>query len=1200
MGVPRTHFLVWLVAIFGLFLYLGTLGKTGRGPANTVVTHPTSVTGQVGATLASAVPVVIHVLLVGLTLLILFFVALTIYRYHMRVRRATRMQIAEIVLGPDDTTTPYEMMSALDAIHGQMLTRYVGSAMGQNSLTFEIVRKGDKSVHFLLAAPYEWLKAVEDVWRSKYTNIRFQEWHDTVRPWPVAQQIALTKHWRHATETVKDYKNSVIETMVQALDQADGECHLQYLLTPMPMEPMNAQLRSHIQNIEYQSKQQQVADPAAPGVGYAQSQMVKDALQLYGKSVFRTEIRLAADSWDLVQRVYGALREANGENTFRAATVIVGKYLWTRWFYLRMPGLGIFKSNIMFSFPLATIIHLPTARLRVNSLNRMLVRRGPAPPEICRDESVAILRDESGTVGIAEEERKFNVLEVGSQGSGKTTDLLNIVKIDSRYRDALGRPKSLVLIDIGKDTAKRALGIVPKDRKVIWFDPSDPNCPWTVNPMLASINESVLADNVLEGLTQVFGDEAIRSRSREFLGNAIMAIKDVLGPKADFTNVYSLLTDNDFRNRIIQNVHDPHQRQYWQVTFTNMATNNPRFIEEGLAAPRNKIDEVLRNPLIRAALEANPERQQINMQEIVEGRAVFIANLDKSKLGKTGARLLGILLVTMLWHALQSQNDIPEEKRIPVSLILDEAQNFISEGFLDILAEGRAYGAQTTVAVRFLGEIESEKVIKGLQALAQNLVIHQFELLEEAEDFMKKFMRVFANMITTGDETQDAINFGADDFMRLPKFHAVCRFMANGQPKPAFLAQTIPWEDFYSEEVRAYHLRQQPKQAHGDEEGEEILVNPSQDRSEQSPPVEPTNPAPMVLAQPSGTSDPRQMPEEGAGVSGSRALTLLDMLLGKEAAARLLAAAQDDMTGLLSRQTWDRAKVSIPQDGNTVVFFDVDDLKKTNDEKGHDAGDLLLKTAAGALKSLVRQDDLAIRYGGDEFVLVMRGISEKDVPSWGLRAREAFRSVGVGVSIGGAVQRAGESLDDALHRADQKMYEDKRKRKAGRDFGSSAGQDDSGGDSGGSGGRGLKPLPKTSKDAPKNDGQWAANDPRRVICERNRIVPEKVVALAIEAGANDRELRDACKWVLENRIAPEAVVIRLKRVLELKVEDRLLRPVAERIGCDVKAVREAILAVDGTTEQAIDAINHDSKIKSISELQEAMFAMTQTSVSPPM
>ena len=1172
-GVPRTSLVLWAVALLGLVLYLDkhpglSSSATASTSTSTTVHHGVTVSGIV----ASVLPGIIHFLLWGLALLLVALLVWIGYRYYMRLRRVQAMRVEEVKLGPDDTSTPYEVMSALDAIHGQMLTRYAGGAMGQNSFAFEMVRRSEGDIHFLLAAPYEWLRAVEDIWRSKYTNVRFEPWKDRRRKWPFAQQIGLTKHWRHATETVKDYQNSVVESMVQAVDRADGEVHLQYLLTPIPSDPIHAELRGHIRNIEYQARQQQTVDPSSPGVGYAESQVVKDALQLYGKSVYRVEMRLAADTWDGIQRVFGALKEADGENTFKASTVWFAKGLWMEWLYARVPSLAFFKSYVMFSFPLATIIHFPTARLRVNSLNRMLVRRGPAPRAIPRDEGLAILQDEHGPVGIPEGDRKYNVLLIGSQGSGKTTDLLNIVKVDGRQRDSRGQNKAIVLIDIGKDTAKRALGILPSDRRVIYFDPADPNCPWSINPLLASLNEAVLADNVLEGLTEVFGDEAIRARSREFLGNSILAVRDVLGDQANFTDVYRLMTEEEFRNKIIHGVHDQHQRQYWQVTFTNAMANNPRFIEEGLAAPRNKLDEVLRNPLIRAALESSPERRKIDLRDIVNGRGILVANLDKSKLGKTGARLLGIMLITMLWHALQAQTDIPEADRVPVSLILDEAQNFISEGFLDVLAEGRAYGAQTTVAVRFLGEISSEKVIQGLQALAQNLIVHQFELVEEAEVFMKRFARIYTNMVQVNAESQDALNFGADDFIRLPKYNAICRFMVGGTPQQAFLAQTIPWEQAYHKEWDQAHKAQQPPRR-----------LPAPTVEDDLPPVEDLPPAHELEPEPE--REPKAPPEPKGSdrrtAAGAIALPsslsgssdLLELLIGEEAAAKLLETARDPLTGLLNRAVWDRVMQRTTGDGHAVAFLDMDGLKEVNDTQGHEAGDLMISRCGHTLGGLVRAGDVAARYGsGDEFVALLGDMNEDAAKAWEKRLHEAFSKANLSVSVGVALQEPGENIDTTLKRADEMMYRDKQSRKQGR--------------------QGTSATPKAQQPqkpaavASEGPERWLANDPRAVFCARYGITPEKLLAMAKQVGATDAELRTATNWALNNRLSKESVKHRLLRVLELKVEDRLLMPLANKLNMELRDLREALTARDITPVEAVQAAKTNPNLRSLDDLKQ--------------
>lgn len=813
MGKRVTAWELWALALLGIWLKFFRGKPTSSTTTNSapVPSHAASPVGGIIGSLGSGILAVVHVLGMILALGALVGLGALAIRLWMRRRRLESMVAEEILLGPDDIARPEEVVGALDAIHTALLTRYGGSALGQVSWTFEVIRDRDGQIHFVIAAPHRWLKVIEDIWRGVYTNLRFQPWGDVERTWPVTQQIVLERPWRHPTRIDTTYTSSVVEMIVQALDRAEGESRLQWHLTPLPVGPLTAQLRGSLHSMEYQARAEQQADPAHPGLGVVDRQDVSSATSLLGRSAYRAEVRLAADDWDAMQRVYGALAGSNADNQWKAQTVWGFKGLWSRWLNRRVPSMAFFGHTILFSKPLATVIHVPSARLRVQSLNRKLVRRGPAPPTIPRDPALAILKDELGPVGIPEGDRKFNTLFIGSQGGGKSTGMLQQIRVDAHWRDRKGQPKAMVLIDIGKDTAKRAMGIVPPDREVIWFDPADPNCPWTLNPLMAGVHASSLANDVLEGLTQVFGDEAIRSRSREFLGNAILAVKEVHGVHADFSMVYKMLTDGAFRQEVINRVKDPHQADYWQGTFTNTVANNQRFVEEGLAAPRNKLDEVLRNKEVRSALTAGAGRQLLNLRDVVTGRKVLVANLDKARLGKSGARLLGVFLITMLWHALETQNDIPEEDRVPTALIIDEAQNFISEGFLDILAEGRAYGAQTTLAVRFLGEILSERAIQGVRTLVQNLVIYQFELREEAEDFMKKFMRTYSNMISPSDEAQDNINFGADDFMRLPKHHVVCRWMVDGSPQQAFLAETIPWEPNYDEEAKQLHLSRQPQ-----------------------------------------------------------------------------------------------------------------------------------------------------------------------------------------------------------------------------------------------------------------------------------------------------------------------------------------------------------------------------------------------------
>jgi diguanylate cyclase (GGDEF)-like protein len=113
----------------------------------------------------------------------------------------------------------------------------------------------------------------------------------------------------------------------------------------------------------------------------------------------------------------------------------------------------------------------------------------------------------------------------------------------------------------------------------------------------------------------------------------------------------------------------------------------------------------------------------------------------------------------------------------------------------------------------------------------------------------------------------------------------------------------------------------------------------------------------------------------------------------------------------------------------SIVLFDLDKFKQVNDERGHGAGDIVLRGAAGALASITRQGDVIGRYGGDEFLLVAYG-DLSSVMSLAERANEAVRQR-TGLSISAGVARYPEdglnpqALIDA---ADTLLASTKRKR----------------------------------------------------------------------------------------------------------------------------------------------------------------------------
>jgi diguanylate cyclase (GGDEF)-like protein len=178
---------------------------------------------------------------------------------------------------------------------------------------------------------------------------------------------------------------------------------------------------------------------------------------------------------------------------------------------------------------------------------------------------------------------------------------------------------------------------------------------------------------------------------------------------------------------------------------------------------------------------------------------------------------------------------------------------------------------------------------------------------------------------------------------------------------------------------------------------------------------------------------------------GRRSLATVVELLAAEAAVvlqrgelleRLEAMARtDDLTGLPNRRAWEdqlpREMARAQRDGRelSVAMLDLDRFKTYNDRFGHQAGDRLLKQAAGAWSGVLRTTDLLARYGGEEFALAL----SSGVPQADTRVIERLREVtpeGVTCSAGLVRWDGKESAEDLLGRADAALYSAKR---AGRD-----------------------------------------------------------------------------------------------------------------------------------------------------------------------
>ncbi|MEU4214978.1 sensor domain-containing diguanylate cyclase [Actinoplanes sp. NPDC026623] len=143
-------------------------------------------------------------------------------------------------------------------------------------------------------------------------------------------------------------------------------------------------------------------------------------------------------------------------------------------------------------------------------------------------------------------------------------------------------------------------------------------------------------------------------------------------------------------------------------------------------------------------------------------------------------------------------------------------------------------------------------------------------------------------------------------------------------------------------------------------------------------------------------------------------------------------ATHDALTGLPNRRRMqDALGSSLQGDAVAVFFVDLDGFKPVNDAHGHEAGDELLRQVADRLSACVREGDVLARVGGDEFVVLMPGITmQGDADAMSNRVRAAIErpflvfgnEVTIGASVGVHLATPSDDPDQALRAADHAMY----------------------------------------------------------------------------------------------------------------------------------------------------------------------------------
>lgn len=144
-----------------------------------------------------------------------------------------------------------------------------------------------------------------------------------------------------------------------------------------------------------------------------------------------------------------------------------------------------------------------------------------------------------------------------------------------------------------------------------------------------------------------------------------------------------------------------------------------------------------------------------------------------------------------------------------------------------------------------------------------------------------------------------------------------------------------------------------------------------------------------------------------------------------------ILSSRDMLTGVMNRNEMNNYVIELVNGTTTgtvgVLFADLNGLKTINDSEGHISGDTLLKNAASALTE-VFQRNRVFRAGGDEFVVILTGLTEEELyEKVGQLRKTAQKYDRVSFAIGAAFEKNVSDVRIALHNADGRMYDDKKR-----------------------------------------------------------------------------------------------------------------------------------------------------------------------------
>lgn len=367
-------------------------------------------------------------------------------------------------------------------------------------------------------------------------------------------------------------------------------------------------------------------------------------------------------------------------------------------------------------------------------------------------------------LGIPISDALFHTVITGPTGAGKSTLLTRLITAD------MEAGRAVVVIDPKSDLVTDSLARVPEHRRgdVVILDPIQVR-PVGLNPLRQPGRSPEL---IADGLLTVFRDlfpSMFGPRTSDVLHSALLTL--TTAPEATLTWLPRLLSDTAFRRPLVARIQDEALLSFWGW----FDALSPSGQAQAVGPVLSRLRQFLLRPTLRRVLDQAEPRFQLSDLFRGDRQPLLFVPLNTGILGTDTARLLGSLLVTQLWGLLLGRTTVPKSQRLPVSIYIDEAQEFLRLGgeLSDALARSRSLGAAWHLAHQYREQFTPE-VRSAIDNNARNKIAFTLGA-RDARD-----MGALAPELTP------------EDFLALPRFHVYANTLRGGQHTGWVSGRTLP------------------------------------------------------------------------------------------------------------------------------------------------------------------------------------------------------------------------------------------------------------------------------------------------------------------------------------------------------------------------------------------------------------------------